>query len=175
MIECSENCFRNWEITAQWFAALGTIGAASLALLFGLRGRGERLTIGFSIDERNLAIFVVNSSDRPVHLDELELEIGRWWPRTSADIDIDLDMMLTKPNRTPEVIGPHDSRTYRVHLGDDSSYLAGRVQRAWSERTRLDRRLFLVVVTGERARIRLRLPKGVKNALLEHGRRANRN
>lgn len=169
---CSQ-CIIDLGNVADWLAAIGTIGATALALYFGLRGRGERLTIGFSVADRRLAMFVVNSSDRPVHIEDLELELGRWKP-TPSDHDVDLSLILTTPNRTPALLGPRESLTFRADLGDDSSYLGARLERAYRGRPWFDRRLYLIVVTGERARIKRRVPTGVLAAVIEHGYRINK-
>jgi len=163
MLDCGAWGGLEWGDVATWLSAFGTIAATGVALWLALRPRFERLTLGFGLASNRLDIFIVNASDRPIAIEEIEFKLGRWGP----PIDAVLDFLFSRPMKTPAVLQPRQAGTFGVHLGREPSDLPYRLNHEHRARTRLDRALFLIVTTGERRQFRYRVPRAVVAGVLE--------
>lgn len=164
MLDCAAWRGLEWGDAATWLSALGTIGATVVALSLALRPRFERLTVGVGLVSNRLDVFVVNASDRPIAIEDIGMQLGRWGRQP---VDDGLAFMFTQPKRTPAVLQPRQAETFGVSLSREPSYLPDRLNQAHQARTRLDRALFLVITTGERRQFRYRVPRAVVAGVLE--------
>jgi hypothetical protein len=148
---------------ATWLTAIGTVGAVIVALWLARRSDSERLVLGSNLTDRQLEIYVVNTSDRPIHVRDADLHVGRWRP----DVDDGLELLLSQQGRLPFRLDARDSLTLSASISYERSYLPDRLRQAWSKRLRLDRALYLVLTTGQGKVVHYRFPRAVLRELLD--------
>lgn len=147
---------------ANWLTALGTVGAVIVALWLARRSDAERLIFGSNLTDRMLEIYVVNASDRPIHLRDGDFELGRFRPY----VDEGFALMLSQQARLPLRLGARDTTTLEAQVSYEPSYLPDRLRQEWQKRSRFDRALYLTVVTGQGRRVRYRFPRTVLHEML---------
>jgi len=143
-----------------------TLVAAVVALRIAGRSDRASLYVSTRLAGNSFEIVVTNLTVRTIHVRDVEIQIGRLFPTTVDDENIGLH--FSGASYLPvDLIGGRDV-SFATPLGNDVSYLPGRLRQARSRRP-LDRRLFVSVEMGDRRRIRRAIPRAVATELLERG------
>ncbi len=153
---------------ADWVGAIATTAAVIAALCLARRSDRERITVAFNLGDDALDVYVVNPTDLPIMVRDVRLSLGRWRPTERDDIEV----LLTQVQRLPAKLAPRADMTLPIAITYAPSYLPQRLHDGWSKRSRLDRGVYVVVISGSRAKYRTRVPRKIVSTMLARWRQA---
>ena len=120
------------------------------------------ITTGIAHSKLNFVIY--NSGSKPVFLHDAGFQLGRF--RRTQDDSIE---SILAGRGLPKVLKPGEEFVSNYALSDYKSYLPDRLFEIWQKRSRLNRAVFFVAVTGTRHCIRYPMPSRLVSYLVRKG------
>lgn len=138
---------------AEWFTAIGTIGAVVWALVFARMQKREQLSIAALLQEK-LVLVLFNSGSQLIPLTAGRLEIGRFWPVEETSV-----RFIWNERGMPKLIHPQEAHQFTIDLTPYVGYTPDKVYALWVKRSRLDRKIYVIFSSATGAEFRYQLSK----------------